>query len=81
MKITFNDSDCYRMSSVIAYGKQFFVQWQEMGNMRRLNVYLASGALLGFRDLPLPVDTGDGVVEYIVKSIFRGQSETKVVRA
>lgn len=69
------------MIPVTVYNNNFLVQWEELGNFTRLNVYLANGTLLGFRDLPLPVDTGNGVIEYIVKSVFRGQSETKVIRA
>lgn len=49
---------------------------EDLGSHRRVSVF-QNGKKLGHKDLPIRVDVAQGTMEYVVKSILRGQNESK----
>lgn len=56
---------------VIVDGMEFAIIWMDYGSFMRLRVF-RNDKVLGYKDFPLTTDTGQGVIEYTVRSLVKG---------
>lgn len=58
-----------RMTYVQVDGQEYGVTWQDRGDHRHLKVF-RDGKLLGFKNHGLLVDTGYGVIRWVIRGIL-----------
>ena len=61
----------FKMIPVRVDGTEFEVTWHDYGSFTKLRVY-QNGKALGFKDFPLTTDQGQGIIEYSVRSLLKG---------
>jgi hypothetical protein len=59
-----------KMSYVSVDGQEYGVTWQDRGDHRHVKIF-KSGHLLGFKNQGLLVDTGYGVIRWIIRAIHK----------
>lgn len=52
-------------------GQMFGYTWHDYGTHMKLRIY-RNDRLLGHKDFPVSTDTGNGVIEYSVRSLLKG---------
>ncbi len=60
-----------KMTYVSVDGQEYGITWQDRGDHRHLKVF-KDGKLLGFKNHGLLVDTGYGVLRWVIRAILRG---------